>query len=438
MKELELQIKEYIEQQHLISDPGLPLVVGLSGGADSVALLHILVKLGYQCIPAHCNFQLRDEESERDERFTFELAHSMGLDIKFIRFDTHEYARAHKLSIEMAARELRYQWFEEIRSKYGASCIAVGHHADDNLETVLLNLIRGTGLKGLTGMQAKNGNIIRPLLKVTREEVVEYLTTHSVDYVNDSTNFENEFTRNKIRNQLIPAMQTINPSLQFTFRNTLQHLTDSYQFQQQQVQKLKDELVKSDGESVRISIPQLMDMPDRHFILYEVLSEYNFNSTQVSDIVASLNGISGKQFYAPGFNLIKDRNDLIIHPASTTTCKPVPEIKHTIYARSNTQLIKNNPFTIQVDADQLVMPLHVRKWKKGDYFYPLGLNKRKKVSDFLIDLKIDRATKQKIHVLTCLYKGEEAIVWVVGYRIDHRFRISDTTLSIAEISSISN
>lgn len=433
MKDLVQHIKKYISDNNLIPDPTQPVIVGLSGGADSVALVHLLVTLGYNCIPAHCNFKLRGEESQRDEQFAREFARSMNLEFETIQFNTTEYAQEKKISIEMAARELRYQWFETIRKKHRAGCIAVGHQLGDTIETVLLNLIRGTGLKGLTGIKPKNDKIIRPLLEITREELIDYLNIHSLSYINDSSNSSNEYTRNKIRNQLIPVIQSINPSFQTTFQNTIQNLNNSYLFQQQTIEKIKQELVRTKGDHVYISLPALKSGGREQTVLYEILSEYNFNSTQLKNILQATDGISGKQFLAPGYCLIKDRNQLIISPRNDKSHLPLPEIIHTTYKRTIHTNITDDPSIVQLDADRVQFPLTLRQWKPGDYFYPLGLNRRKKISDFLIDLKIDRIQKNSTFVLTTNIEGKEQIIWVVGLRIDHRFRITDTTTTIVEI-----
>lgn len=434
MKDLTQQLQTFIIRHSLIPNADLPVIVGLSGGADSVALLHLLVSLQYRCIPAHCNFRLRGDESDRDEQFSVEVAKSMGLVAETIHFDTTTYAQEHKLSIEMAARELRYNWFEQLRQKYGAGAIAVGHHLGDSIETVLLNLIRGTGLKGLTGIKVKNGFVIRPLLEITKEEITEYLSSCSLSYITDSSNLTNDYTRNKIRNQLIPVMQSINPSLYASFTNTLHHLNDSYSYQQQCLEDLKAELLHHRGENTVLSIPAIQQLRHKEFVLYEILSGYNFNSTQIDNILQSLDGISGKQFFAPEYMVLKDRDQLLISPRKSDSGTTMPVISYITYPRTPDTCILNRNDIVQLDADRIQFPLQLRHWQPGDRFFPLGLNKPKKVSDFLIDTKTDRNQKKHTFVLTTLTDGKETIVWLAGYRIDHRFRITDTTTTIVEIS----
>lgn len=433
MNDFRAVVQTHLEKNRLIPDASLPLIIGLSGGADSVALLHVLVDLGYTCRPAHCNFQLRGEESERDEQFAMARAHALGLPIETIRFDTSQYAREHKLSIEMAARELRYRWFEELRLQHRAAHIAVGHHADDNIETVLLNLIRGTGLKGLTGMQAANGYVIRPLLGVNRQDILEYLQQERLPFIEDSSNAASDYTRNKIRNRLIPMIQTINPSFTDGFRDTIQHLNSSYVFQQKKVAEIKSLVADFNHETCYISITKFLEAGGDEFILYELLNEFNFNKTHVKKIFASIGGISGKQFYSPTHSLLKDRDLLHIRPLHTPDNNRLPRISCRCFVPDKDFSVSTDPWVAHLDGGMIQHPLSIRPWKTGDYFYPLGLNRKKKISDLFIDLKIDRNKKQSIYVVTTHTGTTETIVWVPGIRIDHRFRVTDATSEIAEI-----
>jgi tRNA(Ile)-lysidine synthase len=436
MNDFKTRIQTFLNKNRLIHDASLPLIVGLSGGADSVALLHVLVKLGYTCIPAHCNFKLRADESERDEQFSVAFAGSLGLKTETISFDTTGYAGEHKLSVEMAARELRYRWFEELRQHYRAGHIAVGHHADDNIETALFNLIRGTGLKGLTGIPVSNGSVIRPLLGVDRNNIQEYLQHEGLTSIVDSSNESQVYTRNKIRNQLIPLIQSINPSFRNSFKDTLHYLNSGYGFLQKKIDEIRQEVISTNKEQNIFSIEKFSDAGGDDFLLYELLKDYNFNSTQVKKILASLNGISGKLFYSPTHSLLKDRNKLIIQPLKATETNPGPEIICTTFTPTTNFMLSSDPHIAQLDAGKIQFPLRIRPWQAGDYFYPLGLNRKKKISDLLIDLKMDRNKKQVVYVVTTLIDGVENIVWVAGIRIDHRFRVTKSTSTIARISLI--
>lgn len=428
---MEEKVQHYLEEQQMIPDRKSPVIVGLSGGADSVALVTILHRLGYTCIPAHCNFQLRAAESDRDEQFVRQLTTTLQLPLEVIQFTTEEYAATHKISIEMAARELRYEWFEQLREKYSAVAIAVGHHADDTIETVLLNLIRGTGLKGLTGIQAINGSVIRPLLCLTRREILEYLAQQKLTYVEDSTNAENNYTRNKIRNQLRPLIETINPSFGATMQTTLQHLNEAYEFLQEQMGQLKQKLMNNTGTATVLSLKAFEETGKSPFVLYELLKEYGFNSSQVDDIYNALDATSGKLFYSDSYIVLKDRDQLFIRRLREENPGNTENLQLRLFQRTATTRIPTDPYCIHVDAAVLQFPLSVRPWQTGDQFYPLGMNHKKKLSDFLIDLKTDRFSKEAVRVVT---DASGKVVWVVGLRIDNRFRITDKTTSIAELT----
>lgn len=428
---MEEKVQHYLEEQQMIPDRKSPVIVGLSGGADSVALVTILHRLGYTCIPAHCNFQLRAAESDRDEQFVRQLASILQLPLEVIQFTTEEYAATHKISIEMAARELRYEWFEQLRKKYTAVAIAVGHHADDTIETVLLNLIRGTGLKGLTGIQAINGSVIRPLLCLTRREILEYLAQLKLTYVEDSTNAENSYTRNKIRNQILPLIETINPSFGSTMQTTIQHLNETYEFVQEQMGQLKQKLMNNTGTATVLSLNAFEETGKSPFVLYELLKEYGFNSSQVDDIYNALGATSGKLFYSDTYMVLKDRNQLLIRKLREENPGNTETLQLRLFQRTATTRVSTDPYCIHVDAAILQFPLSVRPWKAGDQFHPLGMNRKKKLSDFLIDQKTDRFSKEAVRVVT---DASGKVVWVVGLRIDHRYRITDETTTIAELT----
>ncbi len=433
MNDFRAVVQTHLEKNRLIPDASLPLIIGLSGGADSVALLHVLVDLGYTCRPAHCNFQLRGEESERDEQFAMARAHALGLPIETIRFDTSQYAREHKLSIEMAARELRYRWFEELRLQHRAAHIAVGHHADDNIETVLLNLIRGTGLKGLTGMQAANGYVIRPLLGVNRQDILEYLQQERLPFIEDSSNAASDYTRNKIRNELISLIETINPSFKASMMNTLMYLNGAYQLQNEYIQGIKSQIVIQEDTTARINCKTLRQSGGSITLLFELLRPYQFNSAQLHSIYNSLNSQAGKAFYSATHVLVKDRDFLLIKPLIETKKDHIQSISVHIFDREKTFKPSSTSHIVHLDADELVLPLKIRTWQQGDTFYPLGMMHRKKISDFLIDKKIDRLQKETIQVVTDS-SVNQPIIWVAGYRIDHRYRIKDSTTRIAELT----
>ena len=303
------KIAQYIDQEKLFTRED-KILVTLSGGADSVALLRLLLDMGYTCEAAHCNFHLRGDESVRDEMFVRELCLQLVVPLHVQHFQTMEEAEKRHISIEMAARELRYAWFEQLRLQQGADVIAVAHHKDDSVETLLLNLIRGTGINGLLGIRPKNGNIVRPLLCLDRKEITEYLQEIGQSYVTDSTNLQDEYTRNKIRLNLLPLMQEINPSVKESLLRTSEHLNDAALLYKKGIEEGKQKVQTEQG----ILISALLQEPAPETLLFEILSPLGFNSAQIKDIFTSLNGQPGKIFLSREWRVIKDRELLLIEP----------------------------------------------------------------------------------------------------------------------------
>lgn len=429
MKLLE-KVKQFMAAQKMTTPSSGPVVVGFSGGADSVTLLHILHNLGFTCIAAHCNFQLRGNDSQSDEAFARSFSDRLNLKTECIRFDTKSYARQHKLSIEMAARELRYNWFNQLQQHYGASSIAVGHHADDSIETALINLVRGTGIDGLSGIQPVNGSVIRPLLCLSQQEIEDYIQYNKLSYVTDSTNFSTEIIRNKIRLTLIPLAETINPSFRTTMVETMRHLGESADLLSDYLQQVKKSLVKSTQEEVRIPIEELRKHKASVTLLYNLLKDYNYNSRQSEQIFRALDAEAGKLFYSPTHCLLKDRTELIIRALRKYSSDIGGEVELRIFPRDDQFMFSTNPHLIHLDAGNIQLPLQLRTWKAGDSFIPLGMRNRKKLSDFLTDLKLNRMEKNEVKVLTDV---AGSILWVVGFRIDEQFRVTSSTKTIAEI-----
>lgn len=303
------KIAQYIDQEKLFTRED-KILVTLSGGADSVALLRLLLAMGYTCEAAHCNFHLRGDESVRDEMFVRELCLQLEVPLHVQHFQTTEEAEKRHISIEMAARELRYAWFEQLRLQQGANVIAVAHHKDDSVETLLLNLIRGTGINGLLGIRPKNGNIVRPLLCLDRKEITEYLQEIGQSYVTDSTNLQDEYTRNKIRLNLLPLMQEINPSVKESLLRTAEHLNDAALLYKKGIEEGKQKVQTEQG--ILISVLLQESVPET--LLFEILSPLGFNSAQIKDIFTSLNGQPGKIFLSGEWRVIKDRELLLLEP----------------------------------------------------------------------------------------------------------------------------
>lgn len=396
--------------------PADKILVALSGGADSVALLCLLQTLGYECEAAHCNFHLRGEESDRDETFVRQLCAKRQVPLHTIHFDTLRTAEERHISTEMAARELRYEWFEKIRTKSNANVIAVAHHQDDSVETLLLNLIRGTGINGLRGIRPKNGHIVRPLLCLDRNEIINYLNRIGQDYVTDSTNLQDEYTRNKIRLNLLPMMQEINPSVKESILNTAEHLNEASAIYKKGIEEGIQRVRTAKG----IHIGTLMHEPAPKTLLFEILYPLGFNATQVEDICRALEGQPGKVFTSGHWRVVKDREYLLIE-----TCQQATQPTLTMEERILTPdfIIPRDKTVACFDADKLMLPLSLRLWQKGDYFIPFGMKGRKKISDYMTDRKFSLLRKEQQWVLCC---GND-IIWLVGERTDNRFRIDENT-----------
>ena len=417
------KVSQFFEDK-LLFGSGDKVLVALSGGADSVALLRVLLRLGYACEAAHCNFHLRGEESVRDERFVRALAESLGVPLHVIHFDTNAYAASHNISVEMAARELRYDWFAKVRQECGAKVVAVAHHRDDSVETFLLNLVRGTGINGLQGIRPVNGEVVRPLLCVSRAEILDYLSSLGQDYVTDSTNLQDEYTRNKIRLNLLPMMQEINPSVKESILKTAEHLDDAASIYNIGIEEAKLRVKTSEG----ISINALKQEAASETVLFEILHPLGFNAAQVRDICRTLDGQPGKVFTTPGWRVIKDRGSLLIEPVQEAV-KPLLEIKEHPYTPDF--IIPRDKATACFDADKLKHPLSLRLCKQGDSFVPFGMKGRKKVSDYLTDRKFSLLRKERQWVLCC---GDD-IIWLVGERADNRFRIDEKTRKVLVVST---
>ena len=416
------RISQYIDNERLFALKD-KILVALSGGADSVALLRLLLSLGYTCEAAHCNFHLRGEESDRDETFVRELCQKYDIKLHVTHFDTTAYASQHRVSIEMAARELRYRWFAEIKKESGASAIAVAHHKDDSVETLLLNLIRGTGINGLLGIRPKNGDIVRPLLCINREEILDYLHRIGQEYVTDSTNLQDEYTRNKIRLNLLPLMQEINPSVKDSIIDTSNYLSDAARIYAKGIEEGKARVLADKG----IDINALLNEPAPGALLFEIVHPLGFNPAQVKDIFASLSGQPGKQFSGNGWRLIKDREWLLIEKERTTE-ENTPSFRLTEERLELTPdfVIPREKNIACFDADKLDGELTLRRWQAGDTFVPFGMTGKKLVSDYLTDRKFSISRKEQQWVLCC----GERIAWLIGERTDNRFRLDETTRKV--------
>ena len=421
------KVKDYIKKHKLLSLRDL-YIVALSGGADSVALLLLLDEMGYKVHALHCNFHLRGEESDRDERFCEDLCLKKNIPFHRIHFDTLMYAETHKMSVEMAARELRYRYFEQLRKDIGAEGICVAHHQDDTVETVLLNLVRGTGLRGLTGIQPRNGAILRPLLCVTRTEIEAYLATKQQDYVTDSTNLETDFVRNKIRLQVVPLLRQLNPAVSENIVRTAEHLTEA--------QKVLDTVVDTYKGSNQLDLCALQQVGSAEYIVFEWLKQYGFNGSQVQQVISAETGSICSS--PTGYEVLKDRGRLLVEPTimAFTPIRIPEEGTYVLPDDRRLNVRRSNPFVSKdsheatLDARQVRFPLTVRRVEEGDWMIPYGMTGRKLLSDLMTDLKMSLFDRRRQLVVV---DAQGAVVWAIGLRTDHRCRVTDATQEVIAI-----
>lgn len=435
MNKFKKRVQALIERKKLFNKSN-KILLALSGGPDSVALLRVLLELDYSVAAAHCNFKLRGDESERDEQFVRQLCKGLNIKLYVTHFDTNNYAERHGISIEMAARELRYNYFENLRKKYGFDVIAIAHHRDDSVETLLLNLIRGTGIKGLTGIQPRNGYVVRPMLEVGRIDVLSYLHTLNQEYVTDHTNKETIYTRNKIRLEILPLMKEINPSIDTTLQLMSERMLDIRNWCSSTLKEAKKRVeapVNEAGISACFCISAIMNEPSPKYLLYSLLYPYGFTPKQIDEIHSNMTRSTGIVFYARKWELLINRGFIMIGhdyqtPKSKTYCISVG--KPLILGENNLEVhellfseLKEIPRERNVaalDADKLGTGYFVRPIQNGDRFKPFGMKGSKLVSDYLTDCKRSLFQKHNQHVV-CASTGE--IAWLIGERIAGTYAI---------------
>ena len=431
-------INNYIKGNELLS-PQATVIVGFSGGADSVTLLHFLHTHGYNCIAAHCNFSLRCEESLRDYQFAKDFTKKYNIPFLSVVFNTLQYASEQKLSIEMACRELRYDWFEKLRLQYQAEAIAVAHHQDDSIETFFLNLIRGTGINGLTGIKSRNGYIVRPLLCIGRKEILHYIKSEKLSYMTDSTNQETVYTRNKIRLEIIPLLQSINPAYANCISRTMENLRQTELVYNETISEQIQKLVKKSEEKYTLSIPELLSLPYPETFLYEWLKKYGFSPLICQQIFLAIKSeTSGQIFYSEKYRVIKDRTFVILsqQPSKDLILTTIDKYQKQITAplhltfeyienHSSFQILPDKNVAY-FDARGLTYPLTIRHWEKGDSFTPFGMNGKKKISDYFSDHKYSLIEKENAFLLC---SGND-IIWLIGERSSNKYRITQETKEI--------
>lgn len=427
-------IAAYMREQDMPVAPA-KLLVAVSGGIDSIVLLDVLVRLGFQCVVAHCNFHLRGDDSDGDAKFVEAKAQKYGIPFRRADFDTEKVAAQRKISVEMAARELRYTWFAQVREEEQCVATAVAHNANDCAETLLLNVARGTGIDGLRGIPAVNGDIVRPLLCVTRKTIEAYAERHALGHRFDKTNNNTEIRRNFVRHKLIPLFEQINPAFVSTIRCNAQNLTDVAAIYHDCIAQIEREACQKDENGrIEIDAAKLLCRPAPRTILFELLKPYHVKSDMAGDIFDSLERFSGNTFNTYSHRLLVSRGKIIIATqdrASVAACQ-IPRNRTEISTPIGLKIdlfnytlprLEKSPDIAYFDADKVKFPLTLRRWQEGDSFFPFGMIGRKKVSDLFIDCKINRFDKENTWILT----SEGKIMWIVGLRTDSRFGLSKST-----------
>ncbi|HKK62579.1 MAG TPA: tRNA lysidine(34) synthetase TilS [Bacteroidales bacterium] len=417
------------------------VMLAVSGGIDSVVLTDLFAKSRFPCIILHCNFDLRGEESDGDEAFVRTLAAKYDFPVFVKRFATKDYAFENSISIQMAARELRYRWFDEIAKEQKVDIIATGHNMNDSVETVLNNLSRGTGIKGITGIPMGYKNYIRPLLFASREEIRKYASEAQLQFRDDSSNKETKYTRNKIRHNIIPSFESINPSFIKTMKENIDRFGEIHDIYREYVLIRRNQLFFEKGDHIEVDLEGLLQLQPRSSWLYELFNDFGFSRDQCLSIEKILASSSGKQFVSPTHRLFKDRDNLLLFPVEETAFDRFyidsPESKASVpfsldievINREELSEIPDNSKIACIDLEKMNFPLIIRKWQHGDFFYPLGMDHIKKVSDFFIDNKVPVPVKEK----TWIFTSGNKLVWIAGFRIDNRFRITDKTTKVLKM-----
>lgn len=425
------------------------LLLAVSGGIDSVALCELCKQSKFNFIIAHCNFQLRGEESERDEIFVNELARKYNVPILIKKFDTYLYALENKLSIQVAARQLRYSWFNEIleskqeaeTTQVRAKYLLTAHHLDDNIETMLMNLFKGTGITGLRGMLPKQNRILRPLLFARKKDIIEFARNNNLNYVEDSSNESDKYTRNYFRNHLLPDISKVFPAVEENLAKSLQHFRETEQLFRQAIEQHKKKLIELKGNEVHIPVLKLKKSMPLETITYEIIKGYGFTSHQATEVISLFNAGTGKYIQSPSHRIIKNRDWLIISPNNTNDSQTIiiDNLEKNITFEKGKMEFKELPVKdyrmstssdiAHLDAAAIIFPLILRKRRQSDYFYPLGMQKKKKLNRFLSDLKLSPTEKENIWLL----EMNKKIIWIIEKRIDDRFKVTGKTKKVLQI-----
>lgn len=431
---------QYVKEHNLFEN-NQTILLAVSGGIDSMILCDLFLKSNFKFAIAHCNFHLRGEESNRDERFVREYAQKNNIKIHVKDFDTYSYMKEKGKSMQVSAREMRYSWFNELLKEEGYSYIATGHHIDDSIETFFMNILRGTGIAGLHGILQKVNLVIHPLLFTGRAEIVNYQKENKLEFVEDSSNATTKYTRNKIRHELIPLVKEIAPNFDKIISKEIERFRETEVVFRSVINDAKTKLLEIENQTIKISIEKLKSYVPQKIFMYEILSDFGFNEATINSIEDALLETSGKQFYSETHRLVKDRdyllivknkpqnlNQYLIEESQTSVYSPI--ILH-MEILKDLQYVKipKNKEVAMLDYDKLTFPLILRKWKKGDSFFPYGLQGEKKISEFYKNLKYSILDKENQWLLC----SENDIIWVVGQRIDDRYKITKSTKTIYKI-----
>jgi tRNA(Ile)-lysidine synthase len=436
------KFETYIRTEQLFRH-GHRLLVAVSGGVDSVVLARLCRSAGHDIEIAHCNFQLRGEESLRDEEYTAQFAGMINAPFHVRRFDTGAYAAANKISIQEAARELRYAWFGELAEKIPFDRILTAHHADDNVETALMNLFKGTGIAGIRGMLPLTGKLARPLLFASRQEIERYAGENGIGFVEDSSNITDKYSRNYIRLNLVPLVEKIYPGAVENMKANLARFRETEILYRQAVADKIRALVTVKGEEKHIPVEKLRITVPLKTVLFELFSPYGFSAAQLDDIIRLMDAGTGKYISSSTHRLLKNRNWFIlaskkdkegisVHVAERDTEKIVTQngsFSFSFLKKEKDFVPAPDPLIAQLDAGSITFPLTIRNWKEGDYFYPLGMRKKKKIARFLIDKKLSRGEKEKVLVVL----SGDKIIWLAGHRIDERVKVGPASKEIFTI-----
>ncbi|MEZ4802807.1 MAG: tRNA lysidine(34) synthetase TilS [Gelidibacter sp.] len=410
------------------------LLIAISGGLDSVVLTHLCKQANLDIALAHCNFNLRGDESNADEEFVLEMAENLNLEVFIESFETETFAKNNKLSTQVAARQLRYDWFYDLANQLDFDYILTAHHADDNLETFLINITRGTGLDGLVGIPEMNGKIVRPLLPFSREDLEVYAIGKKLEWREDSSNASKKYLRNKLRHDIIPTLKQMNPQLLQNFKTTVSNLQDAQHLVEDSLIRVQKKVVSVENDVIKLKVKKLKKLSNPKAYLYELLKDFNF--TEWNDVVSLLDAQSGKQVFSPTHRLIKDRDFLLLTEIQTENEGHSFDIEEsdrslvttigTIFMEEVDEILKGQPNVVYLDKNKLKFPLTVRPWREGDYFYPFGMKGKKKISKYFKDEKMSLIEKENAYLLC----SNDTIVWVIGKRGDERFMAKPETKQI--------